>query len=66
MIPEPIIEKIDAIKNSEESSRTEIINAILEEALIRKPEAFYELLQQSGGTGLVLKSFKGATINEGS
>ena len=56
-VPEPVIKIIDDLVKRGNSNRSEIINAILEETLIRKPEAFRELLQQSGGTGLVLGAF---------
>jgi metal-responsive CopG/Arc/MetJ family transcriptional regulator len=61
-VPEPIIEVIDVLVKSENSNRSEIINAILEEALIRKPDLFADLLSASGGTGLVLRGF--SRINE--
>ena len=56
-IPEPIVKIIDELVKRGNSNRSEIINAVLEEALVRKPAAFKELLKQSGGTSLVLGGF---------
>jgi len=52
-----ILAIVDKIMKSGETNRSTVINAILEETLIRKPLLFKALLEQSGGTGGVFAGF---------